>query len=38
MLRGRAVIRTPAQVAAIVRGPNASSGAFFPNGLNGNIK
>ncbi len=35
---GLAVIRTAAEVAAIVRGPSASGGVFFPNGLNGTIK
>lgn len=35
---GLAVARTPAQVAAIVRGTNAAGGAFFPNGLNGSIR
>lgn len=33
-----AVARTAAEVAAIVRGPNPSGGAFFPSGLNGAIK
>ncbi len=36
--QGRAIIRSAAQVAAIVRGSNPAGGAFFPNGLNGNIK
>jgi hypothetical protein len=35
---GLAVIRTPAEVLLIVRGPNASGGNFFPNGLNGTIR
>ena len=35
---GIAVGRTPAEVGKIVRGPNASGGAFFPNGLNGKIR
>ena len=38
---GLAVIRTPSQVLAIVYANSAagtSSGGFFPNGLNGNIK
>lgn len=36
--QGLAIIRTVGEVAAIVRGPNASGGAFFPMGLNGTIK
>lgn len=35
---GLAVVRTPEQVAAIVRGANAAGGAFFPNGLNGAVR
>jgi hypothetical protein len=35
---GLAVARTTAEVLAIVRGPNASGGAFFPAGLNGTIR
>lgn len=35
---GIAVGRTPAEVGMIVRGKNASGGAFFPNGLNGKIR
>jgi hypothetical protein len=35
---GLSVVRTPEQVAAIVRGANPAGGAFFPNGLNGAIR
>jgi len=35
---GLAVARTTAEVLAIVRGPNASGGVFFPAGLNGTIR
>ncbi len=35
---GIAIGRTPAEVGMIVRGPSASGGAFFPNGLNGKIR
>jgi len=35
---GLAVARTTAEVLAIVRGPNATGGAFFPAGLNGTIR
>ncbi len=35
---GLAVARTTVEVLAIVRGANASGGAFFPAGLNGNVR
>ncbi|RYG34596.1 ferritin-like domain-containing protein [bacterium] len=35
---GLALGRTPPQVLAIVRGKSADGGAFFPRGLNGNVK
>ncbi|RYG87210.1 ferritin-like domain-containing protein [bacterium] len=35
---GIVVGRTPAEVGAIVRGAQASGGAFFPRGLNGKIR
>ncbi|MER3496226.1 MAG: hypothetical protein C4320_05145 [Armatimonadota bacterium] len=35
---GLAIGRTPAEVGAIVRGPSGNGGAFFPSGLNGNIR
>lgn len=35
---GIAIGRTPAEVLSIVRGKSADGGAFFPNGLNGNVK
>lgn len=36
--QGLAIIRTVGEVALLVRGPSASGGAFFPQGLNGTIK
>ena len=35
---GITVGRTPEEVGAIVRGPQATGGAFFPRGLNGKIR
>lgn len=35
---GLAVIRRADEVAKIVRGPNASGGAFYPEGMNGKIR
>ncbi len=35
---GITFVRTPAQILNIVYGGQASGGAFFPNGLNGNVK
>ena len=35
---GLVIGRTPAEVGAIVRGAEATGGAFFPKGLNGKIR